>query len=409
MAGHAYNTPVADGETMKLPRKLIPLAIIAGGIALMLLLAGMRPEPPGRQVAPRIPLVETIAVAERPAGFEVRVQGTVRPRTQTTLVSEVSGTVLEVSSAFVAGGFFRSGDLILKVDPKDYEVAVARAEAQLANRQALLAQEIARAEQAVRDWASIGRGTPSDLVLRKPFVAEAEANVRAAEADLRAAQINLARTEVRAPFDGLLREKRADIGQFVGVGTAIGVLAAVDTAEVRLPLTEADLAVVDLPPEGLPVTLHARSAAVEGAWPARLVRSEGVLDERTRVLHVVVEVPDPYGLNGVGDRAPPLKFGSFVEGRIPGALSHPVIVLPRHVLRGMDEVMLADADDRLRLRAIEILRTDRDSVYVSAGLVPGERVVTTVIETPVEGMQLRVLEAEPAPKANDAVVPEEEP
>jgi RND family efflux transporter MFP subunit len=392
---------------MTLPRKLLPFAILAGAVLLMLLLASLRPKPPERTLPPRIPLVEVIEVAERPAGFEVRSQGTVQPRTQTALVSEVAGTVLAVSPQFAAGGFFRAGELILRVDPKDYEVAVSRAEAQLANRQALLAQETARAEQAARDWASIGRGAPSELVLRKPFVAEAEANVRAAQADLRAAQINLARTEIRAPFDGLLREKRADVGQYVGIGTAIGVLAAIDVAEVRLPLTEADLAVVDLPPGGLKVSLHARSAAARGVWEGRLVRSEGVLDERTRSLHVVVQVPDPYGLNGLGDPARPLQFGSFVEGRIPGAVSHPVIVLPRHVLRGMDQVLLADRDDRLRLRSIEILRTDRDSVYVASGLAAGERVVTTVIETPVEGMRLRVLAPEPAPVVDDALLPEE--
>ncbi|HRQ66413.1 MAG TPA: efflux RND transporter periplasmic adaptor subunit [Xanthomonadaceae bacterium] len=392
---------------MKFPRKLVPIAILGGAVLVMLVLASMRPPAPVAEVTPRMPLVEVIELAERPAGFEVRSQGTVRPRTQTTLVSEVAGNVLEVPSQFAVGGFFRAGELILRVDPKDYEVALARAEAQLANRQALLAQETARAEQAARDWASIGRGTPTELVLRKPFVAEAEANVRAAEADLRAAEINLARTEIRAPFDGLLREKRVDRGQFVAMGTAIGVLAAVDVAEVRLPLTEADLAVVDLPEDGLAVAVHAPGAAQPGAWQGRLVRSEGVLDERTRVLHVVVEVVDPYGLNGTGSSERPLKFGTFVEGRIPGALSHPVIVLPRHVLRGMDQVLLADGEDRLRLRRIEVLRADRDSVYVASGLAPGERVVTTAIETPVEGMRLRVLAAEPTPLADDAVVPEE--
>jgi RND family efflux transporter MFP subunit len=380
---------------MTLPRKLLPLAILAGAVLLMLLLAGLRPKPAERALPPRIPLVEVIEVAERPAGFAVRAQGTVQPRTQTALVSEVAGTVIEVSPVFAPGGYFRRGELLLRIDPKDYEVALARAEAQLANRRALLAQETARAEQAARDWTAVGRGTPSELVLRRPFVAEAEANVRAAEADLRAAEINLSRTEIRAPFDGLLREKRADLGQYVGIGAPIGVLAAIDVAEVRLPLTEADLALVDLPPEGLPVPLSARSAAQPGDWHGRLVRSEGVLDERSRVLHVVVEVADPYGLNGHGNPQRPLKFGTFVEGRIPGALSHPVIVLPRHALRGMDQVLLADQDDRLRLRDIQVLRSDRENVYVGAGLAPGERVVTTPIETPVEGMPLRVLAPEP--------------
>jgi RND family efflux transporter MFP subunit len=371
-------------------KKLLPLAIIAVAVVVMLALAAMRPKPPQRPAAPRVAAVEVVVVEQAPAGFEVRTQGTVQPRTQTTLVSEVGGTVLSVADNFVAGGRFRRGELLLRVDPKDYEVAVLRAEATLASRRALLDQEEARSEQAAKDWASLGRsGTPNPLVLRTPYLAEARANVRSAEADLAAAKINLERTRIRAPFDGLLREKRADVGQYVNVGAALGVLAATDVAEIRLPLTEADLAVIEIGANGgPPVRLVARGAAAEQQWTGRLVRSEGVFDERSRVMHVVVQVDDPYRGDG---RA--LQFGSFVEARLPATLDRRVISVPRRALRGMDQLLLVDDDSRLRMRSVEVLRADQDRVYVAAGLSPGERVITTVVEAPVEGMQVRVLGA----------------
>jgi len=372
-------------------RRFLPYAIVGGAVVLMLLLATLRPAPPQRPTAPRIPVVEVVNAEPAAGGFTVQAQGTVQPRTQTTLVSEVGGTVLEVSPKFVVGGFLSRGELLLRVDPKDYEVAVSRAQAALANRQALLAQEQARADQAARDWASLKRpGTPSPLVLRTPYVAEAEANVRSAQADLAAARINLERTRVRAPFDGLLREKRADVGQFLNVGAAIAVYAATDLAEVRLPLTEADLAVIDLGDgAGVPIRLGVRSSSA--SWEARLVRTEGALDERTRVMHAVAEIRDPYALRGDSPSAP-LSFGSFVEARLPARLDRAVISVPRQALRGMDQLLIADAEDRLRLRQVEVLRTDQTTAYVGSGLAPGERIITTVIEAPVEGMALRIVD-----------------
>ena len=374
---------------MKRLRKALPFLIVGVAVVVMLALAAMRPQPPQRPSAPRITAVEVVEVAHAPAGFEVRAQGTVQPRTQTALVSEVGGTVLEVAPDFVPGGFFRRGEVMLRVDPKDYEVALRRAEAALAGRQALLDQERARSEQAAKDWASLRRsGTPNALVLRKPYLAEAEANVRSAEADLAAARINLERTRIRAPFDGLLREKRADVGQYVNVGAALGVLAATDVAEVRLPLTEADLALVDATAaDGRAVTLLARGGGARGRWNGTLARTEGVFDERSRVMHVVVQVDDPYG-----DDGEPLKFGTFVEALLPASIDQPVIAVPRRALRGMDQLLLVDADDRLRIRRVDVLRSDQDQVYIGAGLEPGERVVTTVIEAPVEGMQVRVVD-----------------
>lgn len=381
---------------MRKPKRwLLPAAILIGAVLATYLLITSRPEPPRQPSTATAPLVEVERARVASTDFIVRTQGTVLPRTETVLVAEVSGTVTQVSDGFNAGGFFRRGEILLRIDPRDYEAALRRAEAAVANREALLAQEQARAEQALRDWENLRRpGTPSDLVLRKPYVAEAEANLRSAQADLQQARINADRTILRAPYDGLLREKRVDRGQFVGIGTQLAVLYATDAAEIRLPLTEHDASFVSLPAFGddadIRVTLHATVAGQARTWPARLIRSESVIDERSRVVYAVVRVDDPYRLTAANEPELPLAFGTFVQADLPASIGHDAVAVPRLAVRGGNQLMVIGDDDRLQLRQVNIVRGDNQDVYVDAGLEPGERVVVSSLDTPVEGMSVRV-------------------
>ncbi|MDZ3823198.1 MAG: efflux RND transporter periplasmic adaptor subunit [Pseudoxanthomonas sp.] len=376
----------------KRARWLLPVAIIGVAVFVAAGLIKSRPEPPKKDTPPTQPLVEVEPARPFAGEFILTAQGTVAPHTGTTLVSEVNGAVVEVSDSFQVGNFFRRGEVLLRIDAKDYQAALRRAEAQVANRQALLAQEQARADQARRDWENLRRpGTPSDLVLRVPYVAEAQANLRSAEADLLQARINLERTVVRAPYDGLLREKRVDLGQYLGTGTAVAVVNAIDRAEVRVPLTSLDAAFLPLPGPGdepHPVTLRASVGGEQQRWPARLVRSENVIDERSRVLYAVVSVDDPYGVLGRRN-GPPLPFGTFVEVDLPATIGHQVVGVPRHAVRGSNQLMTVDADGRLRLREVVIVRADTSHAFIDGGLEPGERVVVSTLDAPVDGMAVR--------------------
>jgi RND family efflux transporter MFP subunit len=389
-------------------RRLLPVAILLGAVGLTAALISARPAPPRNETAPLAPLVEVQPAQPFEGAFVLTTQGTVSPRTQTVLVSEVNGAIVETVDRFNAGGFLRKGDVLLRIDPKDYQAALKRAEAQVANRQALLAQEQARAEQARKDWENLRRpGEPSDLVLRVPYVAEAEANLRSAQADLQQARVNLERTVIRAPFDGLLREKRVDLGQYVAIGSQLAVLYAVDRAEVRLPLTEADSQFVQLPAagtgdaDGAPVVLRATIAGTSHTWPARLVRSEGVIDERSRVIHAVVAVEDPYGLSG--REGPALPFGTFVQAEIPARVDHQVVGVPRHALRGGNQLMVVGEDGKLHLRDVHVVRGDAQQIFVDTGLQPDERVIVSALDAPVEGMAVRIAgEEEPEAVADAA-------
>ena len=274
-----------------------------------------------------------------------------------------------------------------------------RAEAALASRKAKLADETARSEQALKDWQNMGKqGTPSELGLRKPQMADARANVSAAEADVEKAQRDLERTQITVPYDGLVRQKAVDIGQYVSPGTRLGVTFAIDSAEIRLPLTATDLNYLDLPSgtetsspnKPYPsVTLSAQAAGDRHLWQAQIIRTEGVVDEVSRVVYAVAQVIDPYGVLGQSHQSE-LKVGTFVNAEIEGLPVENMVILPRYVLQADHTVYAVDQQDRLEVLPVVVLRAEAKKVYISSGIKVGTRVITTTLEAPVPGTQLAI-------------------
>ena len=381
-------------------KKIIPpVVIIAVALSLTAAMVLMK-DPPARKEPPDdTMLVETVPLNGREISFEISSQGNVTAHTNTTLISEISGVVLEVSDAFVAGGFFKRGDELLRLDPSDYEVALQQAQANLIGMQAKLTREEALAEQAKKEWDLSGRSRKQApiLALRTPYLEEARANVLTAEADLKKARRKLELTRVRAPYDGMVREKLVDIGQYINIGATLAHTFAVDFAEVRLPLTDQDIAFLDLPragsetlqtDNGPTVELTAVIGGTPYHWSANIVRTEGVIDERTRVHYAIARISDPYGISNGGER-PPLAIGSFVTARIRSKPYRDIIPIPLQAVRGMDQVQIMDNEGRLRLRQADILRWDKQFIYIRDPDFENRHAVTTSIEDPVDGMKIR--------------------
>jgi len=265
----------------------------------------------------------------------------------------------------------------------------------LASRKAKLAEEKSRSEQALKDWRNLGRaGDPPDLVMRKPQLADAMANVLAAEADIDKARRDLQRTKISVPYDGLLRERRVDIGQYVTPGTQLGISFAVDRAEIRLPLAADDLAFLNLPAatdteiEDYPaVSLSSEVGGVTKTWEAQLIRTEGVLDESSRVLYAVASVVDPYGFLGQSPQDE-LRMGTFVRAAIDGRYIDSVVVLPRYVLRNDNTVLVANPEHELEVRQVMVARAEARQVFITDGVNDGESVVTTTLDAPIPGTRL---------------------
>lgn len=380
---------------------MLPLILIVTSIIMVIALVAIQKSKnaerkPETEKAVLVDIIEAEVVS---LNFIVNSQGTVKPRTETSLVSEVSGKIVSVAPEFVAGGFFHKGDVLLQIDPSDYEAGLKRALAALASRKAKLADETARSEQALKDWRNMGKkGQPSDLGLRKPQMADAKANVSAAEADVQKARRDLERTRITVPYDGLVRQKAVDIGQYVSPGTRLGTTFAIDTAEVRLPLTHSDLNYLQLPSETEvknkdksfpPVTLSAERAGQTNRWQARIIRTEGVVDEVSRVVYAVAQVVDPYGMLGQSHQQE-LKIGTFVNAEIQGLPADNVVVLPRYVLRADNSILVANADNELEILPVTVLRAEPKKVYLSEGIKGGARVVITTLDAPVPGLKLAI-------------------
>ncbi|HMB60287.1 MAG TPA: efflux RND transporter periplasmic adaptor subunit [Xanthomonadales bacterium] len=385
----------------KLVRIILPAAVIAGAIFIVMWLVDIAGNKSPEKIAESTSaiLVDTIPAEENSLNLSVVSQGPVRPRTETVLVAEVPGKIVEVSKHFVAGGFFKKGEMLLQIDPSDYEAGLKRAQATLASREAQYADQKARSDQAMKDWKNLGKqGEPSDLTLRKPQLAEALAGVQSAQADLQKAERDLARTRISLPYDGLVRSKQVDVGQYVGPGTTLGVTFSIATAEIRLPLSSTDVAYLQLPSaidiesSNRPrVLLTAESSGIKGQWEAEIIRTEGIIDEKSRVIYAVAQIIDPYAVLGESKQQE-LRMGTFVKAEIQGQRVENVIVLPRSVLRPDNTVLVANEQDLLEIRPVEVLRAEPQTVYISSGLMPGEHVITTSLDVPVPGMALSVSE-----------------
>jgi RND family efflux transporter MFP subunit len=376
----------------------LPVVVLAIGVLIAIQLAGLQQPPANVAVQAPPPLVRIVTVSLEEHRFSVRSQGTVRPRTESRVIPEVAGRVVWVSPNFVSGAFFEADEPLLRIDSHNYEQAVIRASSEIAAARLRLAQEEAEAEVARAEWEELGEGeVPPDLTVRVPQLENARASVAAAEANLVKAQRDLERTEVTAPYAGRVRDKVVDIGQFVGPSSQLGTIYAIDVAEIRLPLPDPDLAFLDNLPlvyrgqrsgRGPEVILRAEFAGRTHEWQGRLVRTEGEIDAASRMVHAVAQVTDPYG-RGPDPGRPPLAVGMWVTAEILGSAIDGVAVVPRAALRGETQVWILDAEDRLRIRDVEVLRLAGSSMVIGGGLADGERVIVSALDFVSEGMRAR--------------------
>ena len=374
------------------------LVLLAGGALSYALLVG-KPGPEPRAVPPPAPVVVDVVPAD-PATrmLSVQTQGTVRPRREIKLVSQVAGKVVAVSPRFAEGGFFTAGEELVKIEDTDYRFAIDRAQSQVAAARQRVAEEEGRALQAKREWRDLGSEQANALFLRKPQIAAARAALRAAEADLAAARLDLERTSVSAPFPGRISDKHVDLGQYVTPGAAIAQVYDTEVAQVRLPLTDRQVALLDLPltyddeqaeqRSGAPVVLQAQFANRLWEWEGRIVRTDASIDVDSRVVYAVAEVEQPFARQPGSDR-PPLAPGLFVNAVITGREMPQVSLLPRSALRSDDTVMVVDADERARVRDVEVLQSSPEQVWVQ-GLEPGERVIVREPGMTAAGMLVQV-------------------
>ena len=367
---------------------LLPAIVVLVALFGAITLVATAPELEPSSAEP-VPMgVRSLVAAPRPVRLTVSSQGTVVPSTETDLIPEVAGRVVEVSASLVTGGYFAKGDVLLRLEDADYQSAAAQASASVAQAEA--EYEHARYEYVRHSELESRRLTSRSSMenaLRTQRVAEAA--LRKSRVALEDAERDLARTRIVAPFDGVVRSESVDLGQYVQPGTVVARIYATDYVEVRLPIADRQLAYLalplslrrgQLPPDSpLGVTLFADFAGQTHEWPGAIVRTEAEIDQKSRLLHVIARVKnDP--------QRTPLQVGLFVEAVIEGVEVDDVVTLPRNALRDGNRVLLIDAENRLRYRDVEVLRLYRDEVLIRGGLAHGDNVCISVVQTAFEGM-----------------------
>lgn len=364
----------------RIPPALLILALGVGVVAALFLL-----KPPPRTVAPREPGPPQVAVIHaepEPQSLTVNSQGTVAPRREIDLVVEVAGKVRWTNEKFIAGGFFETGEALLEVESQDYQFALTRAQARVAEAEQVLATEKGRAYQAKREWRDLGNKEANDLFLRIPQLAAAEAGVAAAIADRDAAKLDLQRTKVTAPFTGRVRETSVDVGQYVSPGGRIARIYDTSVAVIRLPLTDRQAALVELPlgfhdGEDGPGPAVLISGVIGGEryqWHGRITRTDASIDVNSRMYYAVAEVNDPF-VQSADNVQVPLIVGLFVEAQISGRQIADVITIPRRALFKNNQVYVLDDSNRVQLKNVRVLATTRDEAWIKGDISAGEAIV----------------------------------
>jgi RND family efflux transporter MFP subunit len=381
------------------PKLLAPIVILCLTALGVLVMVETAPSVEHVEAERATPTVRVIAATPRTLRHTVRSQGTVAPRTEANLVAEVEGRVLWIAPTFASGGYFVAGDPLIRLDPRDYELTVDRRRANVQRNRGEL--KFAAAELKRQEGLSDGGvASVSQLANARRAATVAQANLLDARATLEQAERDLERTEIRAPFDGRIRDEEIDIGQFVNRGTALARVYATDYAEIRLPIPDAQLAFLNVGATrpGVPidlgsaiVRLTATFAGQPSEWQGRVVRTEGAIDQRSRMVNVVARVEDPLRTASEFPEVP-LVVGLFVQAEIEGPLVKNAIVVPRYAMRNDSRILVVDRDNRLHTRDVEILRIDRDDVIVQGPLSPGERICISPLQVVVEGMSVRTVE-----------------
>ena len=362
------------------------------------------------KVEPEIPVtVEEVVLASTP--LTIYSYGESSAKHNATLVAQVSGKIVQIADSFERGKLVKKGELLALIEPLDYEATLAEAKANLASAQAALELEKAQSKVAKDEWEQIHSQPAPALGLRKPQLAQELARVKAAEVGLQRAQNNLERTEIRAPFDAIVSERQISIGSFANVGVALGQVQSIDTAEIRLPVPSGELAYLTNNGLGAEVKLYSGDSQ-QTTWQGKIIRVENIVDNTSRMVHLVAEIQSPYHMEDLvidatqpdlaqRQNRPSLPFGTYLTAEIKGNTVKNSTKIPYHILNN-NRVAVINDDGRLAFKTVNIVRKASDYLIVTGGLNNADKLITSPLAYPVAGTKVKVINA-----TNDTDQPED--
>ncbi len=383
----------------RLKRKLLPIIILSFLIIITIIIIANPPETQQRHTPTVTTLtVEAMTIVSKTYKMHLHSYGKIKPQTKSMLVAQVSGQIMAINTKFREGGFFEQGDVLLTIDPRDYQADVNIAQATLVQSQQTLIEEQARSKQASNDWSRLGNtGKASDLVLRKPQLLAAKARLISAQSMLDKAQFDLERTQIIAPFSGRILNKKVDIGQVVAANTQLAEIYATEVIEIRLPLKNSDLKFIDLPENyrfktnaniNTPSVKILSTFNTSDSWQGKIVRTESSIDDTTRQLHVVAQIDDPFGIGS--QHKTPLKIGQYVTAQITGKQLDNALIIPNQSIYQGSYVYIVN-NGLLQRRNISIAWQNETEALIKTGLNSGDILVLTSLGQVTSGVKVIIL------------------
>ena len=373
------------------PKNIFLIIVLISFVVIVGALFAFKAKPEQRSdLEAPVPLVDVVTVNLNPQVATVIAQGTVQPSKKIDVISRVSGQILEVSPHFDTGGFFAADEMLIQIERSDYELALVRAQSRESEAKRAVAQERGQARQAQREWRDLGDEDANALALRRPQLEAAEAALRAAQGEVRQAQLDLERTRIVAPFDSVIAEKMVEFGQFVSAGTRVAHIYSTQSVEVRVPLTDRQVRLVNLPIMGsrdteIKVIVKGVYGGVQHSWEGTIRRIEASINVASQTVFAVVEVEDPYSMADSGST--PLPVGLFVEAHIQGSVIEGAVSLPREALKP-GNVVYVIRGGKLEFLEAQLLQSTSEGALILADLVEGDQVITSQMPYAVPGMDV---------------------
>ncbi len=376
--------------------KFLPVFILAFGFFISFIISSTDPKPNKGIEIPKPTAVFYENPERKDITLKVNTNGEVRSVTEINVIPQVSGRIIQVADEFIDGGNIKKGQPLIWIDDRDYKLASISAESRVAQAKKLLEREIAESDLAKKDWEELGEGEASPLTLRIPQLEEARALLNAAKADLEKSKFSLKKTIISLPFDGLIKKKKAGIGQYVNAGSVLGSAFSTEKVLIPLPLTDTELSYLGLPLgyeskgyfDGPKVIFRSFISREYIEWNGRITRTSGSIDSQTRLVYAYAEVMNPY------DEKPPLAIGTYVDAEIEGNFISGGFIIPSAAIKNGNEIYLIDGDNKLKIKKIEVIGTENEDVIIFGDINETDMVVVSTLNTGYEGMELTPMRLE---------------
>lgn len=377
-------------------KKMYPIFIIILGLAICSVLIFTKPIAKPEAIKRISPIVQVKNLLPESIPMTILSQGTVIPSTESQIYPEITGRVIYVSSKLYEGSSFKKDDVLLKIDSKDYELLIKTAEANLAAAKTNYSIAKAESESAQDEWNKIGDGKATDLTLKKPQLAQAKSAVEAAEADLERLKRNLEKTEIRAPYDGLVRKKNIDIGTVIAPGYLLASVYATDYIEVKLPIADKDLIFLDIPLDGSGIDAENQPIVYfkgifggkEITWEGTIVRLEAEIDPKNRMAILIGKVSSPYDIS---KHETPLRVGQFVEAEIVGKRFENIYKINRDLIKNNNEIAIVNkVDTTIDFKTVNVIRYIDDIAFIDRGITPQTPICLTTLDVMYKGMKVQL-------------------